>query len=154
MRLRSDRETTLTFKSPPPESDGRCKAYREREDRIDDFDTMDAIFATLGFHRTRVYEKRRETWRWHGTTLCLDTLPYGRFLEIEGQPNPIVRVVELLGLRWERRILATYLGMFALLKDKAGLPFDEITFDNFAALDVPFDRYLHLFEAGHGGSPD
>jgi adenylate cyclase class 2 len=143
LRLRKDRETTLTYKSPPPAADARFKTYRELEVGVDDFDAMDAILKALGFLPHQVYEKWRETWRLGGTDLCMDTMPFGRFLEIEGRPEPIME------LSWQRRILTSYLAMFALLREKERLPFHDVTFDNFKSVDVVFDRYLHLLEAGH-----
>lgn len=150
LRLRKDRQVTLTFKSPPPETDARFKIYRELEVGVDDFDTMDAILRALGFRRRQVYEKWRESWRLNGTTLCLDTMPFGDFLEIEGSPESIVKIVRELGLCWEKRILASYLGLFTRLREKEGLPFDDVTFGNFEPVAIRFDRYRHLFESGHG----
>ena len=50
LRLRKDRQTTLTFKLPPPEKDDRFKVYRELEVSVSDFETMDAILnAPPGF---------------------------------------------------------------------------------------------------------
>ncbi|WP_319526337.1 class IV adenylate cyclase [uncultured Desulfosarcina sp.] len=149
LRLRRDRQTTLTFKSPPPEEDDRFKVYRELEVSISDFETMDAILNALGFFRRQVYEKRRETWQLNDALLCLDAMPFGSFLEIEGRPDTITQVVRDLGLAWEHRILANYLGMFETLKEKEGWTFFDVTFDNFADVRFFFERYRHLFEAGN-----
>ena len=149
LRLRKDKNTSLTFKSPPPAgTDPRFKVARELEVRIDDFDTMDAILRALNFQPRQIYQKWRETWRIHHATVCMDTMPFGRFLEIEGLPDTIMRLVNELGLRWERRIRANYLGMFAALKDKEGLPFDDLTFDNFRTVSISFDHHCRHFEAG------
>jgi adenylate cyclase class 2 len=151
LRLRKDRQTTLTFKSPPPEADKRFKVYRELEVQVSDFDTMDAILKALGFFRRQVYEKWRETWQLSDAVLCLDEMPYGSFLEIEGQPDAILQIVCDLGLAWEQRILANYLGMFATFQEKEGWNFADVTFDNFSGVLFSFDRYRHLFEAGKDG---
>ncbi len=151
LRLRKDHGTTLTFKSPPPEADTRFKVYRELEVSVSDFNTMQAILNALGFLRSQVYEKWRETWQLNGTTLCMDTMPFGSFLEIEGSADSIMQVVHILGLRWEHRIRSSYLGMFTVLREKEGLPFGDVTFENYKTLSIPFDRHRHLFEAGHGG---
>ena len=148
LRLRSDRGATLTFKSPPPATDGRFKIHRELEVRVSDFDAMDAILNALGCVRRQVYEKWRETWQLNDATVCMDTMPYGRFVEIEGSPDTIVRTVRALGLHWERRILCSYLGIFEILRQQEGLDFCDVTFDNFDTVDLRFDRYAHLFEAG------
>lgn len=151
LRLRKDRATTLTFKSPPPEIDTRFKTYRELEVGVDDFDTMEAVLTALGFRRRQIYEKWREVWRLNATILCLDDLPFGSFLEIEGAPDAIMQRVGDLGLDWDRRILTSYLGLFAVLRQKEGLTFTDITFDNFKSVAIRFEPYRHLFEAGGGG---
>jgi len=152
LRLRKDRGTTLTFKSPPPMADARFKIHRELEVCVNDFDTMNAIVIALGFVRRRVYEKWRETWQLNDATLCVDILPFGSFLEVEGSPEPILQIVKALGLNWKQRILSSYLGIFQILRKKEELPFSDITFDNFNNVSLHFDRYLHLFETGDGGS--
>ena len=148
LRLRRDRKTTLTFKSPQPAADSRFKVHREREVEVDDFDAMDAILNELGYCRRQVYQKWRETWRLGKTDVCMDTMPFGGFIEIEGSPDSIMRVVRDLDLGWRHRILASYLEMFATLREQEGLPFTDATFDNFASVTISFDRYRHLFEAG------
>jgi adenylate cyclase class 2 len=105
----------------------------------------------LGYIRCQVYEKWRETWQLSDATICLDTMPFGRFLEIEGSPGTIMRIVHDVELRWEHRILSSYLGIFETLREKERLPFSDVTFDNFKTISIPFDRYAHLFEAGDGG---
>ncbi len=151
LRLRKDRDTTLTFKVPPAEEDNRFKTYRELEVKVDDFDTLDQILQALGFQRRQVYEKRRETWRMEKALLCLDTMPFGRFLEIEGPPEAITAMVRQLGLSWERRMLSNYLGMFQRLREEEKLSFTDLTFDNFKRIDIDFERYRHLFEGGNTG---
>ncbi|WP_372683602.1 class IV adenylate cyclase [Desulfosarcina sp.] len=148
LRLRKDRGTTLTFKSPPPATDARFKIHRELEVSVSDFETMDAILNALGYVRCQIYEKWRETWQLNDATLCMDTMPFGRFLEIEGSPDTIMPIVHALGLSWERRILSSYLGIFEILREKEGLNFGDVTFDNFNTVNVRFDRYARLFEAG------
>ncbi len=152
LRLRKDRQARLTFKSPPPATDPRFKIYRELEVCLDDFDTMDAILEALGFFRRQIYEKWRETWQLDETTVCLDSMPFGNFVEIEGAPEPIMRMVYDLGLHWQHRIRANYLGMFETLKDRQALAFNDVTFDNFKTVSISFDGYRHLFEAGSTGS--
>ena len=61
-----------------------------------------------------------------------------------------MQVVRDLGLVWEQRILANYLGMFASLKEKQGWAFSDVTFDNFADVHFSFERHRRLFEAGNG----
>ena len=148
LRLRKDRDTILTFKSPPKDPDPRFKVYRELETRLDDFNTMDAILEALGFKRRQAYEKWRETWQLEGADLCLDTMPFGSFLEIEGPPDTIPRIAGALGLSWHHRILGNYLGIFSVLREREGLTFTDLTFENFKSVDLSFDEYRRLFESG------
>jgi adenylate cyclase class 2 len=148
LRLRKDRVTTLTFKSPPGEADNRFKRFRELEVSVNPFDTMDAILNGLGYFRCQTYEKWRETWQMGDAILCLDTMPFGRFLEIEGSPGPILQVIHDLGLQWKHRILFSYLGIFDVLRELEAFPFTDLTFDNFKSVSIPFGRYCQRFEAG------
>lgn len=152
LRLRKDRSTTLTVKAPPTTTDDRFKILRELEVGVEDFDAMDAILKALGFFRRQSYEKWRETWRYRGASVCLDSMPFGSFLEIEGNPDQITTIADDLGLQWERRILHSYLGIFERLRDQAALAFNDITFDNFRAVQLQFDTYRRLFEAGPAGN--
>ena len=150
LRLRKDRTTTLTFKSPPRKIDTRFKTYRELEVGVEDFDTMDAILTALGFMHRQVYEKWRETWQLGATMICLDDLPFGSFLEIEGPAEAIMQRVGDLRLDWDRRILSSYLGLFEALRQKESFPFTDVTFDNFNSVGIRFESWRRLFETAKG----
>jgi adenylate cyclase class 2 len=57
LRLRRDRNVTLTFKQAPPEINRQFKVLRELEVEVSDFDTMHHILQELGFHQKQIYEK-------------------------------------------------------------------------------------------------
>lgn len=136
LRLRQDRRARLTFKSVEPDPDGQFKVYRELEVGVDDFKAMHDLLAAVGFHPVQAYEKWRETLFLEHTEFCLDTLPFGEFLEIEGNRRSIRRFADRLGLPWEHRILDTYLHIFEQLRQKKGLSFSDLTFDNFQTVQV------------------
>ena len=148
LRLRKDSKITLTHKSPSNEEDTNFKIYREREVRVSDFDSMETILTAIGYYRFQVYEKWRETWKTGDLILCMDTMPFGLFLEIEGAPDSIRQMIDDLGLQWEKRILSSYMEIFNVLKKGEELGFNDVTFDNFSNVHIPFERYLHRFEAG------
>jgi adenylate cyclase class 2 len=148
LRLRHDHKTTLTFKSKPPKDSRQFKVFKELEVEISDFATMKVILESLGFHCEQVYEKWRETLIQENTFFCLDTMPYGKFLEIEGSRKDIRQYAGSLGLQWDKRILANYLQIFEILKEKLDLKFRDLTFDNFKDIDVEFQNFVHLIEAG------
>ena len=145
LRLRYDGKTTLTFKTKPPQDglkDDRSKenhefkVQRELEVEVDDFDTMNAILGLLGFKKEQIYEKWREMLIIDDTCFCLDNMPYGDFLEIEGGKDAIVHYSNKLGFLEGDRILDNYLALFERVKRKFGLSFSDVTFENFKGLDI------------------
>jgi adenylate cyclase class 2 len=149
LRLRQDKICRLTFKSKPPQRDSQCKIYREFEVEISDFKTMRAILTELGYHTAQIYEKWRQIFRWRDVELCLDTMPFGTFLEIEGPPESIRLAARQIGLPWKNRILENYLAMFEDLRKQHHLPFKDVTFSNFKTYPMEkFTARLKIFEAG------
>jgi adenylate cyclase class 2 len=147
LRLRHDRAWRLTYKSRPVQKDPEFKMYRELELTLDDGDTMDAILNALGFQSVQVYEKWREVFHWNKTTVCIDTMPFGTFMEIEGQKDDIVSTAKTLELKWEQRILTNYLAIFDVLRKKENLSFQDVTFDNVRDCPVDVGPYIQLFYA-------
>jgi len=146
LRLRQDKTTTLTFKSEPPFKDDQFKILRELEVEVSDFTTMINILESLGFREEQVYEKWRETFILNSANLCLDTMPYGNFLEIEGQKADIKELASRIGLKWKKRILLNYLAIFDIIKQKSNLPFYDVTFSNFINIRFDLAKYLDLIE--------
>lgn len=131
LRLRQYHKAILTFKSEPAVADKNFKTYEELEVEVSDFHTTRQILTALGFHEEQVYEKYREVFNCQNTLLCLDTMPYGDFLEIEGDKTSIRDIADQLDVPWEQRILTNYLNIFEHIRDRHALPFTDITFNNF-----------------------
>lgn len=148
LRLRRDKDCRLTYKSKPSKSDSQCKVYRELEVTISNFDTMREILHGLGYHTAQVYEKWRQTFCWKDVQVCLDTMPYGSFLEIEGPEESIKQTARHLGLPWEKRILNNYLAIFEMLCARYNLPFHDVTFENFENHPVDITPLLKKLEVG------
>ena len=146
LRLRRDTKTILTFKSEPPFKNDQFKILKELEVEVSDFATMKHILESLGFREEQVYEKWRETFRLNSSNLCLDTMPYGDFLEIEGQMEDIKKLASQIGLKWKKRILLNYLAIFDVIKQKSNLPFYDVTFSNFINISFDLAEYLDLLE--------
>jgi adenylate cyclase class 2 len=146
LRLRRERKTTLTFKSVPLDADPAFKQLQELEVEVDDFDTMQRILMSLGFRPEQTYEKWRETLVVDQTSFCLDCLPFGDFLEIEGSKEAILHFTGRLGLEWSRRILLNYLEIFDLIRSRHNLAFRDATFGNFAGTPIPLQALLPLLE--------
>ncbi len=147
LRLRRDAKNTLTYKSEPAIKDDQFKTFRELEVQVSDFTTMKLILEHLGFHQAQIYEKWRETFIFNDTILCLDTMPFGDFLEIEGKKEYIKAAASKIGLQWEKRITLNYLAIFDIIRQKLNLPFTDITFDNFKKISIDLTKYSHLIEA-------
>ena len=146
LRLRMDNACRLTFKRRPLKPDTECKTYQEFEVTVSDCNTMNAILNALGFKVVQRYEKRRQIYTWRKVELCIDTMPFGTFLEIEGSKEHIKATAAILELPWQERILLNYLAIFEFLRRRESLPFTNVTFDNFQALDIDMVPYLpHLW---------
>jgi adenylate cyclase class 2 len=140
LRLRQDSACRLTVKTPSEDSDTGFKIFRELEVTVGDPKTMTAILGELGYFPRQVYEKERELYRFKQTDLCLDTLPFGHFMEIEGEKDDIRAVVDALCLNWEERITTNYLALFDALRKQLHLPFEDVTFENFRNMKLDSSR--------------
>jgi adenylate cyclase, class 2 len=147
LRLRKDKKITLTYKSEPPCKDNQFKTLQEFEVEVSDFDTMELILKSLGFQEEQIYEKWRETYVFGDTFLCLDTMPFGNFLEIEGKKESIRQQASQIGLLWEKRILLNYLAIFDIIKRRLNLSFYDVTFGNFNNIRFDMTQYLNQMEA-------
>jgi adenylate cyclase, class 2 len=146
LRLRQDSSCRLTVKTPPDDPDPEFKIFRELEVEVSDYQTMIAILEQLGFYPRQVYEKQRETFFFLHTTLCLDTLPYGHFLEIEGEKENIRETAKVIGIDWKKRITANYLALFAAIQKQMGLAFEDVTFENFRGIPIGEPLILRILE--------
>jgi len=101
--------STLCLKSASSrEGQGGFKAREEWETGFSDWEAMQEILKALGFTRSFVYEKVRESWRLDGCHICLDLLPFGRFVEIEGPPEELFSCAAGLGLDRHDATAKTY----------------------------------------------
>ena len=148
LRLRKDRKTSLTYKSEPSESDNEFKVLNELEVEVGNFEMMHRILESIGFHKDQIYEKWRETFRIEDSTLCIDEMPFGTFLEIEGTRHDIKTLAQSLDFNWEQRILWNYLTIFETLHQKYTLSFTDVTFENFTNIRIDIEKEIHQFEAG------
>ena len=136
LRLRQDEAAHLTFKGPGA-LEGGVLSRQEIEFEVSDFAAARRFLEALGYRVFTTYEKIRENFTLAGVQVSLDEMPFGNFTELEG-PNPeaIRKLAESLGLAWERRIAMSYLELFARLKTRLALPFDDLTFEAFRDLTI------------------
>lgn len=127
LRLRrTNGKALLTFKGPARFSSG-IKMREERETGVADPDEAEAILAGLGFSPRFRYEKFREEWTLAGCAVALDETPIGSFIEIEGDPAAIRRVVAALELDFAAALPYSYAGLYARRrKEDPSLPPDMV----------------------------
>jgi adenylate cyclase class 2 len=97
----------LTFKERYP-SEAAIKHQREDETIVEDAQAMAAILEALGYKPSLVYEKRRTTYRLKEVELVIDELPFGLFMEIEGEEQAIIEIEKLLDLTEVEAEMASY----------------------------------------------
>ena len=138
LRLRQDSRIRLTYKGLAAQDvASEAKIREELEVTVDDFDTLTLILTRLGFPPAQTYEKYRETFHWCEVEIVLDEMPFGAFVELEGPTEAALKeTAAVLGLDWSRRVLANYLALMELARRTFDLPFNDLTFANFASHPV------------------
>lgn len=127
LRLRRKGDVSvLTVKIPPeqPVPEG-VKVFEERECRVADFEAMSGCLSALGYRIVFAYEKVREKWQLDGCAICLDRLPFGMYVEIEGHEDDIRNCAQRLGLPQENACTQTYYSLNMCHRTEKGLPEDE-----------------------------
>jgi len=117
----------VTWKGPASVYRG-VRRREEREFHADDREACVAVLANLGLRPVRSYEKVRSSWRLNDVIVCLDTLPFGTFVEIEftvevserGEAAALARAVALLGLQDAPRVQASYARLQQEWDDRKG----------------------------------
>lgn len=137
LRLRRDNAVRITYKGPG-EHLGGVLVRQEIEFSLDDFEAGRRFLQALGYQVMMIYEKFRTTYELENLVISLDELPYGNFLEIEGNtPAAIQEFSRQLGLNWEARIPHSYTDIFERLRSELKLPSPHLTFDDLVNLSRP-----------------
>lgn len=141
LRLRQDTRARLTYKDSGHVENGIVSRF-DAEVEVSDFQTMEIILGKLGYHPHMRYEKYRAAYTLNGADVTLDELPYGHFVEIEGDVTAIERAIEQLHLTQAPRLSSSYTALFERVKRALGLQFNDLTFANFEGIDVPQSAFL------------
>ena len=137
VRLRQDSRNRLTYKGPALNTGSGITSRFEAEVEVGDFETMSEILKKLGYHPYMIYEKYRTTYALDDTEIVLDELPYGNFVEIEGETEPIEQAIARLDLAGAIRYRASYTLLFDYVRHHLKLDFTDLTFANFAGMIIP-----------------
>lgn len=127
LRLRKKRgQCVLTVKRPPEvEPESALKVFEEIETSVGDFSTMKLALEALGFSVAFAYEKEREKWKFMDCTICLDRLPFGDYVEIEGMETTVFRCADILGIADKPTSKMTYHAINIEYRSEKGLDSDE-----------------------------
>ena len=142
LRLRKDDRVRLTYKDNSQQIEGAL-SRREIEFVANDFDSAKQFIEALGYEVVFIYEKYRMTFEYEGSHIMLDELPYGSFVEIEGELEMLRPIAEELHFDWSKAIPASYHTLFERLCKTHGLTFRDLTFENFKGIEVlPMDMAI------------
>jgi len=142
LRLRQDMHTKFTYKEPAPSIDDELATRFEAEVEVSDFEAMDIILKKLGYQPYVIYEKYRTTYTLDRAEIVLDEMPYGNFVEIEGQPETIKALIERLNLGEFPRYKTNYMVLFDRVRTHLKLDVHDLTFENFADVAVPAEAFV------------
>jgi predicted adenylyl cyclase CyaB len=146
IRLRRDTEAKFTYKGPSTVEQGILN-HIEIEFTVGDFEKAKAFIEAIGYQPFFYYEKYRTTYDVQtsevSTHVMLDELPYGNFVEIEGEsPDTIRSVANKLDLNWDTAIPTSYHLLFERLCakhpsiDSTNLSFASLKGLNITAADL------------------
>jgi adenylate cyclase, class 2 len=158
LRLRRDTDSRLTYKSASTNQQG-VLSREEIEFVVEDFEKAKRFLEALGYQKLVYYEKYRTTYILQPSEgfakqntlegaepsegfihVMLDELPYGNFVEIEGETIESIRAVaDQMNLNWETAIGTSYHALFERAHRALNLSFQDISFTNFADMNVDAD---------------
>ena len=137
LRLRQDDIARFTFKGPRVEKDGGSLSRQEIEFEVGNFESAKQFLEAIGFQVVVFYEKFRTTYEFNNTHIMLDELPYGSFIEIEGEnAETIHSIANLLGLNWDAMVKAGYHALFERVAGKYGLDVSKLSFENLEGVTI------------------
>ncbi|MHC1740227.1 MAG: class IV adenylate cyclase [Anaerolineaceae bacterium] len=131
LRLRKDQANFLTYKGPSEW--GKAVAVRQEiEIEVSDFESTQLLLEALGYKISVRYEKWRAKYFLEKVEIDLDEMPFGHFVEIEGDDaKKIERVAAMLSLNWSTRVNDSYIRLFERMKSSKHLDVHDLTFGDF-----------------------
>ncbi len=133
LRLRQDDSAKMTFKSGTTNRNG-ILSRKEIEFEVESFAAARQLIESLGYEVILFYEKYRRTYEFKGLQVMLDQLPYGDFVEIEGEDTETIQqVAGEIGCRWAAAITTSYSALFKGVAKSRGLDAGQLTFKAFSS---------------------
>jgi adenylate cyclase, class 2 len=119
----------LTFKGKVVPHE-KFKTRPEAETLCADSPSVKSILHSLGLRPFFRYQKYREEYSLFEALICLDELPFGFYLEVEGDPNSITLVTQKLQLDSGTFSKRSYAAIYSEICREKGVPFGDILFKN------------------------
>jgi len=136
LRLRYDTEARLTYKGENKNTRG-VLSREEIEFVVGDFENAKKFLEALGYRQIFYYEKYRTTYELDKILIMLDELPYGNFVELEGETDETIEALsKKINLNWDATIERSYSALFADVQKNMNLSFRDLSFDNFVGMKV------------------
>ena len=140
LRLRRDTSTKFTYKSASIKEQG-VLSREEIEFEVEDFEKAKRFLEALGYQKLVYYEKYRTTYALQPleglVLIMLDELPYGNFVEIEGESVDEIRAItEQLNLNWESAIGTSYNALFDRARINLNLEIEDLSFADFRGIEI------------------
>jgi adenylate cyclase class 2 len=140
LRLRRDTKARLTYKGASQNKDGVLDR-QEIEFIVEDFEKARQFLEALGYQKSIYYEKYRATYELEHVLIMLDELPFGNFVEVEGETVEQIQAVSArLNLNWNAAIGTSYTALFENVRKVLKLSFQDISFENFDGINVRSDH--------------
>jgi len=117
----------LTFKGKVVPHE-KFKTRPEAETICEDSQAVKSILHSLGLRAFFRYQKYREEYFLDDALICLDEMPFGFYLEIEGEEESIVTVTKKLALDQGTFSKRSYAALYSEICREKGVPFGDILF--------------------------
>lgn len=124
LRTRTGETNTLTLKRKISGDNDHIKSREEIEIDLnskEEIYTLNKIINILGFEKLLIMEKYRMQWSFSGCKIAIDELPFGFYVEIEGEKDNLFKVSDILKLNKEDSLTNTYWDIFREYKEKNGI---------------------------------
>jgi adenylate cyclase class 2 len=140
LRLRRDTDARLTYKCASQRTDG-VLSREDVEFTVESFEKAKRFLEALGYQTLVYYEKYRATYELAPSQgfihVMLDELPYGDFVEIEGETVEAIRAVaSQLELQWEHAIATSYNALFDRVRRNLSLSMQDLSFAEFRSRKI------------------
>ncbi len=119
--IRIRNKKTLCLKENQRESEN-IKQSDEYESEIENYDTIIRVFKKVNLKVTGKKERTRDKYKLRNCEICIDTLPFGNFIEIEGPRTEIITISKRLGFNENQLISKTYCKLFEEHCEKNNIP--------------------------------